>query len=85
MPMPQEDDNASDNFGIYEDEKSTPEVQDIEKDHRDLVSKSSGTGSCASARCTPQDRLLENITYKARKAYLLFHGSSWSQSDASVT
>ena len=40
MSIPGEDDNLSDNFGPYEDEESTPEAQDIEKDHRDLVGKS---------------------------------------------
>ena len=38
-----EDDNTSDNFGPYKDGKSTSEVQDIEKDHRNLVGKSSDT------------------------------------------
>ena len=58
MPMPGEDDNASDNFGPYEDERSTPEAQDIEGDHRDLVGESSDTGSRARAGHTPQDGLL---------------------------
>ena len=53
MPMPGEDDNASDNFGPYEDEGSTPEAQDIEGDHRDLVGKSSDTRSRARAGRTP--------------------------------
>ena len=49
MPMPGEDDNASDNFGPYEDERSTPKTQDIEGDHRDLVGESSDTRSRARA------------------------------------
>ena len=47
LPMPREDDNVSENFGPYKDEKSIVEVQNIGKDHRDSVSKSSDTGSCA--------------------------------------
>ena len=58
MPMPGEDDNASDNFGPYEDERSTPKAQDIEGDHRDSVGESSDTGSRARAGRTPQDGLL---------------------------
>ena len=58
VQMPEEDDNTSDNFGPYEDKKSIPEAQDIEWDHRDLVDKSSDTGSRARAGCTFQDRLL---------------------------
>ena len=42
-----EDNDASKNFGPYEDKKSTLEKQKIEKDHRDLVGKSSDTGSYA--------------------------------------
>ena len=53
MPMPGEDDNASDNFGPYKDKGSTPEAQDIEGDHRDLVGKSSDTRSRARAGRTP--------------------------------
>ena len=58
MPILREDDNTSDNFGLYEDEKSTLEVQDIERDYRDSVGKSSDIGSRAKAGRTPQDRLL---------------------------
>ena len=58
MQIPGEDDNALDNFGPYEDEKSTPKVQNIEKNHRDLVGKSSNTRSCARVERTPQDELL---------------------------
>ena len=57
MPMPGEDDNASDNFGPYEDEGSIPEAQDIEGDHRDLVGESSDTRSRTRARRTLQDGL----------------------------
>ena len=58
MPMPEEDDNISDNFGPYEDEESTPEAKDIKKDHRDSVGKSSDTGSRIRVRRTLQDGLL---------------------------
>ena len=60
MPMPEEDDNVSDNFGFYKDEKSTTEMQDIERDHRDLVGENSDTRSCARAGRTSQDRLFES-------------------------
>ena len=53
MPMPAEDNNTSDNFGPYEDEKSTLEAQDIEKDHKNLVDKSSDTKNCVRARGIP--------------------------------
>ena len=39
MSMLEEDDNASNNFEPYGEEKSTPEAQDREKDHKDLVGK----------------------------------------------
>lgn len=32
MPILEKDDNISDNFGPYEDEKFTPKAQDIEGD-----------------------------------------------------
>lgn len=57
------DDNALDNFGFYEDEESTPKIQDIEGDYRDLVGNSSDTGSYIRddlLGCIYQDRLLEN-------------------------
>ena len=38
--MPEEDDNASDNFGPYEDEESTPEMQDMERNHKNSIAKS---------------------------------------------
>ena len=59
-PIPGEDNNASKSFGLYKDDKSTLEEQDIEKDHTNLVGKSLGTGSYARdglSRCTPQDGL----------------------------
>ena len=58
--MPGKDDNASDNFGLYEDEKSILEVQDIEGDHRDLVGKSLDTRNRIRVRRTPQNGLLRN-------------------------
>ena len=53
-----EDDNASDNFGSYKNEDSIPKTQDIKRDHRDLVGKSSDTESRARVGHTPQNRLL---------------------------
>ena len=53
MPMPGENDNASDNFGLYEDERSTPEVQNIKRDHRDLIGQCSDTRSYARVGLTP--------------------------------
>ena len=58
MPIPGEDDNSSDNFRLYEDEGCTPEAQNIERDHRNSVGKSSDTRSRARVRHTPQDGLL---------------------------
>ena len=58
--MPRENDNASDNFEVYEDEKSTPEVQDIEKDYRDLVGKSSDTKSRTRVGRTPEDGIFRS-------------------------
>ena len=55
--MPREDDNTLNNFGPYENEKSTPEAQKMKRDYRDLVGKSSDTGSHARAEHTPQDGL----------------------------
>lgn len=43
MPIPGENDYALDNFRFYEDEKSTPKAQDMEKNYRDLVGESSDT------------------------------------------
>ncbi len=61
MPILVEYKNTSDNFGLYEDEESIIEEQDIKGDHSNLVGESSDTGSHArdglSGR-TPQDRLL---------------------------
>ncbi len=47
MPIPGEDENTSDNFGLYEDEESILEEQDIEGDHRNSVGESSDTRSHA--------------------------------------
>ena len=56
--MQGEDDNALDNFRPYEDEKSTSKMQNIERDHKDLIGKNSDTGSHAGVGYTPQDWLL---------------------------
>lgn len=36
-PIPREDDNTSENFESYEDNKFTLEEQDIQKNHKTLV------------------------------------------------
>ncbi len=43
MPILGEDKNTSDNFGLYEDEESIIEEQDIKGDHINLVGESSDT------------------------------------------
>ncbi len=48
IPILEEDDNASGNFGPHEDEESTLEEQDIENDHKNLVGESSDTGNRAN-------------------------------------
>lgn len=45
MPILGKDSNASDNFRPYKNDKFTLEIQDIEKDHRDLVRKITNIGS----------------------------------------
>ena len=47
------DDNALNNFVPYEDKESTLEAQDLEKDHKDSVGKSSDTRSYANAGRIP--------------------------------
>lgn len=44
--MLEKNNNASDNFKLYEDEESITKEQDIERDYKDLVSKNSDTRSC---------------------------------------
>ena len=60
MLILEEDDNVSDNFGPYKNDKSKPKMQDIKGDHRDWVGKSLNTGSRARVKHTLQDRLLRN-------------------------
>lgn len=58
--IPGEDDNILENFGSYENEKSTLKEQDIEKNHEKLAGKSSNTRSCVKnglSGHTPQDKL----------------------------
>ncbi len=58
--IPREDDNALGNFRLNENEKSPLEEQDIERDHKNLVSERSDIGSCARdslSKHTPQARL----------------------------
>lgn len=40
MPIPKKNDDISENFGSYEDEKSKLEEQDIKGDHKNSVGKS---------------------------------------------
>lgn len=56
MLMPGKNDNPSNNFGSYEDDKSTPKAQDIEESHGDLIGKSSDTEDRA------KNSLLEHIS-----------------------
>ena len=61
MPIPRENNNASENFKPHEDEKSTLEEQNIEGDHTNLVSENSDIGSYTRnglSGHTPQDWLL---------------------------
>ena len=61
--MPGEDDDASENFGSHEDEKSTLKKQEMERDQRDFVGKSSNIGSYTRdgvSRHTLQAGLLAN-------------------------
>lgn len=61
MSILREDDNVSENFGSYEEEKSLLKKQVIKEDHRNLVGKSSDIGSCIRdilSGHTPQDGLL---------------------------
>ncbi len=60
-PIPGENDNISGNFEPYKNEKSTLEEQDIKRDHRNLVGKSSVTESHVRddlSGCIPQTRLI---------------------------
>ena len=43
MPILGKDHNTSENFGLYKDEESPLEEQDIEKDYTNLVGKSLDT------------------------------------------
>ncbi len=59
-PIPGEDENTSDNFGLHENEESILEEQDIEGDHRNLVGDNSDTKSHARdglSQRIPQDGL----------------------------
>ena len=59
-PISGEDDNALQNFGPYEDKKSTLKKQNIERDHTNLVDKSLNNESHAKdslSRRIPQDGL----------------------------
>ena len=56
--MPGEDDNTLNNFELYKDEESILEAQNIEKDHRDMVGKSSDNRNRAKAGRISQNGLL---------------------------
>ena len=56
--MPKKDENVSDNFGPYKDEKSRLKAQDIKGNHKDMVNKCSDTRSRARIRRTFSDGLL---------------------------
>ncbi len=61
--IPRENDNVSKNLKFHEDEKSTIKEQDIEKNHKNLVSKNSDTRSYAKnglLEYTPQTGLLRS-------------------------
>ena len=60
MPIPEEDDNASENFGLHKDEKFILKAKNIEGHHTNLASKSFDIKSYIRdglSGCTPQDRL----------------------------
>ena len=58
--MQGKNDNISDNFGPYKDKESTSKTQDIEKNHRDLINKSSDDENYVRAGHTPEDGLLKS-------------------------
>ena len=61
MVMPREDDNTSEYYELHEDEKYILDKQDIEKDNKNLVGKSSDIRSRVRdslSGCTPQNGLL---------------------------
>lgn len=47
MLMLGKDDNELNNFGSYKDEKSISKMQNMEKNHRDLIGKNLDIGSHA--------------------------------------
>ena len=47
ISIPKDNENISKNVGLHEDEESTLEERDIEKDHRNLGGKNSDIKSCA--------------------------------------
>lgn len=69
MPIPGEDDNVSENFGSYKDDKL--EKQDIEGDHRNLVGENLNTGSYVRdslSECLFQDAILASeLSVSSRK------------------
>lgn len=73
-PILQEDDNISSNLGPYEDEKSILKEQDIEEDHRYLVSKSPDIRSyirnCLSGRTSEVGLLRSKSSLSLREIRL---------------
>ena len=68
MLMSGEDDDVSENFVPHKDEKSTLKEQEMEGDYRDLVGKSSDTGS----------RARDGLSRHTSQAWLLASESSSS-------
>ena len=60
MLMPGEENYASDNFGLYKNDKSIPKVQDIKRDYKDLLDESTNIKSRTKGGSTLQNVLLGN-------------------------
>lgn len=63
IPIPKEDDNILEYFGLYQNKKYTLNKNNIEKHHKNLISKNSDTESCAKYNLsgrTLQNGLLAN-------------------------
>ena len=70
IPILGEDENISNNDGLYENKKSILEEQDIEKNHKNLEGKSLNTRSRAKnglSRRNPQARLFKNLLSSSLK------------------
>ena len=61
MLMSEKEINRSDNFVLYEDEKSINEAENIEENHKNMVGKGSNTERCIKdslSGCISQNRML---------------------------